>query len=867
MQAGMSELLKINSSILALAYLAGSNGNCLSQTAYFADGFHGGIYGHYPAAFTQYMVNTLRRSPDWKLNLEIEPETWDFARTNTPEAYQAFKELAADQTSKGRIEFVNPGYGQCYLWNVHGESVIQQLDHGMRKIREHFPNAEFKTYCSEEPCFTSALPGILKSFGFEQAVLKNPNTCWGGYTRAHGKELVNWIGPDSTAIRCVTRYEIESLKPGSTWETIGNANLPAYINAALGAGIEHPIGMCLQDAGWHFGPWLNHFRDLYQPSVYTTWRNYFENVVIRKPIEDWRFSQEEVQVSLVWGAQILQRVAQQVRAAENHIVMAEKMATLAAVYRQTAWPGNELDEAWRTLMLAQHHDCWIVPYNSRRGETWADKVERWTGASLQTSDKIIRQSAEAFSTNAAGRGAMGIRVFNTLGARRTGVASVTLPPDWIGAATVRDEAGAEALSQIIDHGAGTRDLIFVADAPGLGFRTYHLEKSALSKSKGATISNGKNGIIVLDTDNYHIELDPARGGTISSLVAKRAGNKEFVDRESERRLNEIRGYFPQEKKFLSTAHAPAEAEVKERGPVRITVNIKSRLGSNRVTQELILCEGRPEIDCRARIDWQGSPAIGADNESYRSDSSNPDRKAFYDDRFKLQVSFPARLDRQRVFKNAPFDVTESRLTDTFFDAWSQIKNNIILDWVDVCGGDEKSGLTLLTDHTTSYCHGPNHPLGLTLEYSGPGLWGRDYSIRGPTEVHYALVPHSGGWRNSGVWTAACDWNEPLVASAFSRNPAKKEVAEQSLLTLPSAEWEVPTMRVRDGKILVRLFNPLAKLGPGTLIYAGPASRVELVELDGRSIKEVSVKKDQKGRTSFDLDLPEFAIRTLQFTAP
>ena len=56
---------------------------------------------------------------------------------------------------------------------------------------------DFSAYSSEEPCFTSALPGILKSFGFKYAVLKNPNTCWGGYTRAFGGELVDWIGPGS----------------------------------------------------------------------------------------------------------------------------------------------------------------------------------------------------------------------------------------------------------------------------------------------------------------------------------------------------------------------------------------------------------------------------------------------------------------------------------------------------------------------------------------------------------------------------------------------------------------------------------------------------------------------------------------------
>ena len=45
--------------------------------------------------------------------------------------------------------------------------------------------------------------------------------------------------------------------------------------------------------------------------------------------------------------------------------------------------------------------------------------------------------------------------------------------------------------------------------------------------------------------------------------------------------------------------------------------------------------------------------------------------------------FPLALRGQKVFKDAPFDVTESRLTNTFFEAWSEIKNNVMLHWVDV----------------------------------------------------------------------------------------------------------------------------------------------------------------------------------------
>ena len=54
--------------------------------------------------------------------------------------------------------------------------------------------------------------------------------------------------------------------------------------------------------------------------------------------------------------------------------------------------------------------------------------------------------------------------------------------------------------------------------------------------------------------------------------------------------------------------------------------------------------------------------------------------------------------------------------------------------------NEDWGLALLTDHTTCYVHGEDHPLGLVLQYSGIGLWGRRYGIAGPTTVRYALLP-------------------------------------------------------------------------------------------------------------------------------
>jgi len=38
----------------------------LAQQAYFVDGYHGGIYGHYPIEWkTQFIVDQLAQHPDW----------------------------------------------------------------------------------------------------------------------------------------------------------------------------------------------------------------------------------------------------------------------------------------------------------------------------------------------------------------------------------------------------------------------------------------------------------------------------------------------------------------------------------------------------------------------------------------------------------------------------------------------------------------------------------------------------------------------------------------------------------------------------------------------------------------------------------
>lgn len=824
-----------------------------AQTAWYIDGYHGGVWGHYPDWNTRFMADMLNKNPSWKINIELEPETWDRAQVVDPTAYADFKALFADQSLNGRIEYVNPAYAQSYNYNISGESIIHQFSYGIKKIRAHFPGAVFTSYSSEEPCFTSALPQILTSFGFKYASLKNPNTCFGGYTRAHGGGVVNWIGPDGTGIITSPRYAVEKLSDKSTWQTIAWDNASNYIKAAYADGVKHPIGMTLQDAGWKGGPFIGKGDKNGIHSIYTTWRNYFANVAAKDVRPDWKVSQEDIQVSLVWGSQITQQLAQRVRAAENKIIQSQKLASMTKIYSRVNYPQADFDAAWRTLLLSQHHDCWIVPYNGKPGDTWADKAKNWTDFTNNKSDSISTTSTALLKD----KGDF-ITVYNTLGIARTGVVKFNLPSGFTTDNTgVFTTDGKQLVTQFLLSADDHTTVVFKATVPSMGYSVYQLKKINVTAVKGAAIKALADGSYQLETNLYRIILDPQHGGIIKSLVAKTMANREFVDKPNKLAFNELRGNFYNDGGFKSSKDNPVKVEVLENGPVAIKVALHGTINGSAYTQVINLKQGEPRIDIDLNIDWQGNPGIGEGIKpgTYKWELS---AKPFYDDRNKLLALFPLNLKHQKVYKNAPFDVTESKLDNTFYTRWDSIKNNVIHTWVDVTGDNDQYGMALFTDHTTSYAHGQDFPLGLDIQYSGMGLWGRNYTINGPTQVHYALVPHAGKWDKASIWADATEWNESLVA--YAGKPAGNDA--RSLISTNNNNVEVSSVEFDGNDMLVRFFNAGATGDIKALLNLN-ADAAKLVELDGRVRQVLHFAKQKPGGNLLNINIPRFGFRTVR----
>ena len=341
-------------------------------------------------------------------------------------------------------------------------------------------------------------------------------------------------------------------------------------------------------------------------------------------------------------------------------------------------------------------------------------------------------------------------------------------------------------------------------------------------------------------------------------MAKQLGGREFVDAASDRLFNELRGHFYDQGGFRSSADQPALVRIVESGPLRATAEIAGTIGGHPFVQRVSLTQGSPVIDCSVRIDWRGNPRIG---EFEEKDGYRNRRRPAYDDRYKLLVLFPARLAGQKIAKDAPFDVCESKLADTFYNSWEGIKNNVILDWVDVADGTGDHGLALFSDHTTSYAHGPELPSGphdpVCRQRTMGARLPRRRADRSPLCADAARRPVGRG-RRPGLVAA---WQEP----PWARTARGGQRPARSLVDPGASGWAVPAMYERDGKLLVRLFNASGVDAAHDLGIGFEAGKIEIVELDGRVVDELKPTVDGTGRRTIRLRIPRFGIRTLRFS--
>jgi len=179
-----------------------------------------------------------------------------------------------------------------------------------------------------------------------------------------------------------------------------------------------------------------------------------------------------------------------------------------------------------------------------------------------------------------------------------------------------------------------------------------------------------------------------------------------------------------------------------------------------------------------------------------------------------------------------------------------------LNWIDLADKNEKNSLALFTDHTTSYSYGADFPLALTLQYSGIGLWGRDYNITEPTHVKYALLPHKNVWDKASISEKSSSWNEPLIGFCSPNF----DFENKSFIDLQKSGYELSSVQILNNGILIRLFNSEGDSSVQKIKLCFPFKNVEEIELNGKK-KEMNSSIQAILGNEVQLSIPRFGIRS------
>lgn len=775
---------------------------------YFVDGYHGGIRGHMPEGSWQDILHALDTCPDWKISLEIEPESWEYLRIHDYKTYHRLQNLVSDQETSDRLEFISGSYGQPFCWAVNGESNIRQLLYGAEVIRKHFPDVTVDTYAVQEPCFTSSLPQILKQLGYVRMSLKNP-TAWGGYMAKMPGGIINLHSHDGSSIPAVPRYECEELISCNATEASGYdpSSIEGFAEKCNRNGIDAPAGMCLQDLGWASKPLVQ------GPDVeYVTWREYFKRfgALIRGDIE---FSQEDVLVALPWGNRILQEMLRNVRNAENRILQVEKLLAVAQSQRgelaEQCYP--LLNAAWKMLMQAQHHDSYICATCGEGNRRWAFQSNALAVGCCSLLDNISDLAMAAVSGKQAFSSMqpkeIWLRVYNTVGNPRTSQAEIALGFDFgVRSLEVYDENNNRIPSQIEptrfykDGSVGAAVLRFEAFACGIGYSTYRVVPSDMPVNQESMVIKESKDRVEVSNDYFYIIFDLTKGGSIVSLYDKET-KRDYAAGISG--FGALRGYSVSEDRFIGNMDTAVECKIITKGSIYTKLCFAGQFQGIEFENTVTIRRHDRRIDFETTAEFNTDTEIGYPYEPKPEERYYGTKRSSCREDYKLGVQFPLGNGAVKVIKSAPFDLYESRLTDTRFDSWEMIKHNIINGYADFYQESSDTGLAVFCDHVNGYSLADNHfTLTLGFGYHGNFWWGYQ-PLRGKCRIRYSILPHSSNWEQAGI-----PYEDSLVRESLlvQRLPGKPDKLNRTVFCCENKSVETVTILRRNGKSQVRLFH-------------------------------------------------------------
>jgi alpha-mannosidase len=524
---------------------------------------------------------------------------------------------------------------------------------------------------------------------------------------------------------------------------------------------------------------------------------------------------------------------------ENLADAAEKASVAADWMGGRTYPQQRLNDAW-TLELSGHfHDSAAGTATPRAYQySWNDDII----AANQFAEVLTSAStAIASGLNSQGKGTP-IVVFNPLNIAREDLveAHVTFPGGAPNAVRVHGPDGKEVPAQLED---GT--VLFLAKAPSVGYAVFDVmpaEKQSANPELKVTESS-------LENARYRVQLNA--DGDVASIFDKSL-NKELLSAPMRLAIsNDAPTVYPawnmdfDQEQATPRAYVggPAKIRIKEKGPVRVSIEVSREAENSKFVQTISLAAGDAgnRVEFANAIDWKTLSA----NLKVAIPLSASNKEATYNwDVGTIQR--PNAMERQ-------FEVASHR-------------------WIDLTDKSGSFGATILTDCKNGSDKPNDNTIRVTLLRS-PGI--RPPANGGPSgytdqanqdwghhEFVFGLVGHAGYWRQAQTDWQAHRLSDPMITFEATKH-AGSLGKSFSLLHLSDSRIRVLAVKKAEGsnEIILRMVELDGKPANDVRVsFAGPIAAAREVNAQEQAVGAATVA-DGALVTSFTAYQPRtFALR-------
>jgi alpha-mannosidase len=486
------------------------------------------------------------------------------------------------------------------------------------------------------------------------------------------------------------------------------------------------------------------------------------------------------------------------RAGEHRMLEAEAFSTIANLHG-APYPREELERAWKALLLNQFHD--ILP-GSSIGEVYEDahcQLAEVLKTATRVRDEALRHLANLLTTGGPGDAVL---VANAGLSPRA--FSVVLP-HFDGEATITDASGEPLPVQVTEQGLLVHDPR--RRVPGLGWTTLFAarpESPTHPSAPEVSVERTGDGVI-LENEVLRVAVDA--DGSFERVFDKAAGREvlegrgnqlwAYVDKPREWDAWDIDESYEQEGQEIGGVE---EIEVLESGPLRAAVRVKRAWRDSRIVQTYQLLASSRRLDIETHVEWHERQILLR--------ALFPIQVRSHEGTFETMYGVVRRpTDRNTSWDVARFEVSAHRFADL---------------------SETGYGVALLNDG--KYGHSArDNVLGISLLRSP--MHPDPLADEGEHRFTYSLLPHEGDWAEAGVVGEAFALNSPLCVVDAAPNTGGLP-SESGLVAVEGVALALGSLkRAEDGHgLILRFYEPHGARGKSVLGFMGEIKRAERINL-------------------------------------